>query len=64
MRQKRFLVPEGMVGVYHVVSRVVDRRMVFEDDEKQHFVKLLKGYAGFSGLDLLSWCVMGNHFHI
>ena len=64
MRQARFLVPEDMVGVYHVVSRVVERRLAFGEDEKRHFVKLLKGYAGFSGLDLLSWCVMGNHFHI
>ena len=28
MRTARFLVPAGMEGVYHVVSRVVDRRMV------------------------------------
>ena len=64
MRTARFLVPAGMEGVYHVVSRVVDRRMAFGEEEKRHFVKLMKAYAGFSGLTLASWCVMDNHFHI
>src|SRR6478735_6766774 len=64
MRQARMLVPAGMDGVYHVVSRVVDRRMVFGDEEKRHFLKLMKAYAGFSGLSVVSWCIMSNHFHM
>ena len=58
------LVPEGVEGVYHVVSRVVDRRMAFGDEEKRHFVKLMKAYAGFSGIPVVAWCVMSNHFHM
>ena len=58
------LVPEGVEGVYHVVSRVVDRRMAFGEEEKRHFVKLMKMYAGFSGIQVVSWCVMSNHFHM
>ena len=58
------LVPEGVEGVYHVVSRVVDRRMAFGEEEKRHFVKLMKMYAGFSGIHVVSWCVMDNHFHM
>ena len=58
------LVPEGVEGVYHVVSRVVDRRMAFGEEEKRHFVKLMKMYAGFSGVQVVSWCVMSNHFHL
>jgi putative transposase len=64
MRRSRMLVPGEMDGVYHVVSRVVDRRLVFGGDEKRRFVLWMKAYAGFSGLDLLSWCVMDNHFHL
>ena len=64
MRQARMLVPPGMEGVYHVVSRVVDRRMVFGEEEKRHFLRLMKGYAGFSGLPVVSWCLMDNHFHL
>ena len=58
------LVPEGVEGVYHVVSRVVERRMAFGEEEKRHFVKLMKMYAGFSGIHVVSWCVMDNHFHM
>ena len=64
MRQARLLVPPGVEGVYHVVSRVVDRRMVFGEEEKRHFLRLMKGYAGFSGLPVVSWCLMDNHFHL
>ena len=58
------LVPEGVEGVYHVVSRVVDRRMALGEEEKHHFVKLMKAYAGFSGIQVVAWCVMSNHFHM
>ena len=58
------LVPEGVEGVYQVVSRVVERRMAFGDEEKRHFVKLMRMYAGFSGIQVVSWCVMDNHFHL
>ncbi len=29
MRKSRLLVPSGMDGLYHVVSRVVCRRLIF-----------------------------------
>ena len=38
--------------------------MVFGEEEKRHFVKLMKAYAGFCGVSLVSWCVMDNHFHM
>ncbi|MFT5853887.1 MAG: putative transposase, partial [Verrucomicrobiales bacterium] len=49
---------------YHVVSRVVNRGLVFGDVEKERFLKIVRKQLGFSGLELLSWCVMGNHFHL
>lgn len=58
------LVPGDMVGLYHVVSRVVDRRMVFGEEEKRHFRRLLLCYAEYSGIEVVAWCVMGNHFHL
>jgi REP element-mobilizing transposase RayT len=50
--------------LYHVISRVVDRRLVFERREKEHFRKLMRKLECFSGCRALSYCVMGNHFHI
>ena len=49
---------------YHVVSRVVNRELVFGDVEKERFMKILRKQLEFSGLECLSWCVMGNHFHL
>ena len=41
MRALRIIVPPNMDGLYHVVSRVVDRRMVFGEEEKRRFRELL-----------------------
>ncbi|MFT5856905.1 MAG: hypothetical protein ACI8XO_004161, partial [Verrucomicrobiales bacterium] len=49
---------------YHVISRVVNRELVFGDVEKERFLKIVRKQLEFSGLELLSWCVMGNHFHL
>ena len=64
MRRSRMLVPPDMDGLYHVVSRVVDRRKVFGDAEKRRFRELLLAYAEFSGISVVAWCIMGNHFHL
>ncbi len=64
MRPPRMLVPPDMDGLYHVVSRVVDRRMIFGEAEKRHFRELLVAYAGFSGIEVVAWCLMDNHFHL
>src|SRR6478735_1066729 len=64
MRQPRLLVPPEMDGLYHVVSRVVDRRMIFGEVEKQKFRELAVAYAGFSGIQIVAWCLMDNHFHL
>jgi REP element-mobilizing transposase RayT len=64
MRQARIIVPQDMDGLYHVVSRVVDRRMIFGEEEKAKFRELLVSYAGFSGITVAAWCLMDNHFHL
>jgi len=49
---------------FHCVSRVVDRAMKFGALEKQVFIKMMRQYEAFCGLEVLSYCVMSNHFHI
>ncbi|MGJ8673042.1 transposase [Rubritalea sp.] len=49
---------------YHVVSRVVDRRFVLKRAEKEYFVKLMRLYEKFCGVEVLTYCVMSNHFHL
>jgi len=52
------------VAIYHVVSRVVDRRFVFGPEEKEHLRRLLRMYERFSGCRILSYCLMSNHLHV
>ena len=49
---------------YHCVSRVVDRRFIFGDEEREHFVRLMRLYEAFCGVRVLTYAVMSNHFHI
>lgn len=49
---------------FHVVSRVVDRRKIFGDDEKEVFLQIIRRYESFSMVKVLFFCLMGNHFHL
>jgi REP element-mobilizing transposase RayT len=68
MRQARFLAPgavEGRrAGIYHCVSRVVERRFALGRPEKEQFVRFMRLYEEFCGVRVLAFCVMSNHFHI
>lgn len=49
---------------YHCVSRVVDRRIVFHADEKEVFRSILRRLETFTGVRVVTYCLMGNHFHL
>ena len=49
---------------YHVISRIVDGRLRLGKGEKEHFRRLMRAYATFSGLNILTYSILGNHFHI
>ena len=49
---------------YHVISRVVDRQFVLQAQEKEIFRRLLFRQAAFSGVTVVAWCFMSNHFHL
>lgn len=49
---------------YHLISRVANRAFFLTEDERTRFVDRLWRVAGFSGVDVLAYCFMGNHFHI
>ena len=68
MSSKRWLAPWKdsleKPAIYHCVSRVVDRRFVFGDAEREHFRMFMRMQENFSGCRVLSYCLMSNHFHI
>ncbi len=53
---------EDRTRLVHVVSRTAGREILFGDDEKEEFRKILFKQLKFSGLRALAWCFMGNHF--
>ena len=68
MSSKRLLSPwkdsVEKPAIYHCLSRVVDRRFVFGDVEREHFRMLMRMQENFSGCRVLSYCIMSNHFHV
>ena len=48
----------------HAISRVVDRQFILRDREKEHFVNLMLKLSNFSGIRVVGWCVLDNHFHL
>jgi len=68
MRRARWLAPWKdsleKPAIYHCVSRVVDRRFVFGEEEREKFRILMRKYERFSGCRALAYCVMSNHFHL
>jgi putative transposase len=52
-------------GVFHITSRGVDRRPIFEGDETRlSFYRLMARMKDKHGGLIHSWCLMTNHYHI
>ena len=51
-------------GFYHVGSRCVDRTFRFDNDDKTHIVDQIRRMAAFCGMEVNTYSVMTNHFHI
>jgi REP element-mobilizing transposase RayT len=68
MRKARWLAEwrksAGKPVLYHVISRVVDRRFVLGTEEKSKFRTLMRMQENFTGCRVLSYCLMDNHFHL
>lgn len=68
MSSRRWLAPwkdsREKPAIYHCISRVVDRRFVLKDAERERFRMFMRMQENFSGCRVLSYCVMSNHFHI
>jgi putative transposase len=56
-------IKEEGAGYYHIVSRVVDRRRIMDADEKERFRNILRAMEAFSGCEILTYAILGNHFH-
>ncbi|MBX3732949.1 MAG: transposase [Verrucomicrobiae bacterium] len=66
MRMARMKVKaeEGRVGVYHCISRVVGGQRLLDDLCKEKLAEILLKLARFCGIEIITYCMMGNHFHL
>ena len=61
MRKNRFI---GQDRCYHLISRLAHRAFFLDDDEKDRAVALMRRVEEFSGVVVLAYAFMSNHFHI
>ena len=62
MRRPRVKV-EGE-GFYHVVSRIGGKRFLIDGKEKSILLGMIRAAAAFSGVELYTFAIMSNHFHL
>ena len=56
---------KSSTGIYHVMLRGADRRIIFSDDEDcNRFLEAMKRAKKESEYLLYAWCLMGNHVHL
>ncbi len=64
MRQRRIKM-EGQRSVYHCMTRIVgDDFLLDEERAKEVLRKQIWNVSGFCGVEVLTYCIMSNHFHI
>ena len=61
---RRVKIMGGGEAIYHCMSRTVNGECLFEDREKEVLRRMITQVADFSGVELLTHCLMGNHFHL
>ena len=50
--------------MYHCMTRAVNGERLFHDREKEILRKIIWQMADFSGVEVLTYCVLSNHFHV
>ena len=51
-------------NAYHLMSRAIEGRFIFDELGKERFRLLLEAHAEMAGIEVFTWCCMSNHFHL
>ena len=54
----------GEDAVYHVTSKTTGADFLFGDIEKERLRIMIHKQARFAGIEVFTYCVMSNHFHL
>ncbi len=52
------------LSYYHVISRVIERRPVLDRSEKERLRDLMRQAESFTGVRVLTYAILDNHFHL
>jgi len=58
------MIVKGEPAVYHVMSRTALDGYVIGDVEKEFLIKLIKRLSSVFFVEIIGFCLMGNHFHL
>jgi REP element-mobilizing transposase RayT len=61
---RRFLFDQSQAGCFHVVNRIYDRKYLLDTEGKNLLLKLVRAYEDVIGVEVLTFCIMDNHFHL
>lgn len=61
---RRIKVLGNAPGTYHVISRVVAGERLLNGKDREVLRKQMRQMAGFCGVEVLTYCIMSNHFHM
>lgn len=57
-------IKEAGSAYYHIISRVIDRQRLLDEHHKERLRKLMRAVEEFSGVRILTYAILDNHFHI
>ena len=63
MRLPRIKCPER-TSIYHCTSRIHGYIPYLDDVEQDHLLRLFQEFGVFCDVEVLSYCLMDNHFHV
>ncbi|MCC6235440.1 MAG: chemotaxis protein CheW [Verrucomicrobiales bacterium] len=61
---RNYAPPEWEEAYYHCFSRILEGQRILGPAERSEFRHLMREYEAFCGVQVLTYCVMSNHFHI
>lgn len=62
-RRKRLFISH-QYGLYHIISRVAGGYFLFQDPEKEYFVKTLERFSSGFYVRIHAFAILSNHFHL
>src|SRR5690242_9738072 len=54
----------GRPAVYHCISRTTGGEFLLDQEAKERFRKIMWSAAAFCGVELLTYSILSNHFHL